>query len=556
VTAFDQVADRLVLLDGDKLRDLLPRLDRDDKRIIERVLADRARAGWRASPLSMAMRLDPTIKPWPYARLLSDKFVDAVKGRSKRQIWNLPARYGKSLFASKHGPTWALDESGGTTNLILASYGQQLAVENASFVRDQLVAHADLFSCRLRADRRRKDRFVTEQGGGLVAAGIGSALTGFPGDGAVIDDPFKNWQEAHSETTRLHVWNWYRSVLRLRLESDDAWIILVMTRWHEDDLAGRLLTADDDGAMEDWELVRLPAICDDVNDPIGRELGEALEPERFSLAAVLQRARALGSYLTAGLEQQLPAPEEGTDVMRGWWKWFDVPPPKFDATLTSWDPKLKDKETGDYVVGQVWGRTGTDYWLLDQLRGQWNQATTKTAIALMKVRHPTVQRHIVENTGNGPEVMEELRRGDRGHEVSEDVRSLLGMTDDEVPKVNAILRRGMTGLIPENVKGDKRVRMRAQTPLIEGGHVHVPFGPIGESVVNEVSMFPNGTHDDQVDALSQALKRMGKGTGSATNVKGKVQTPPPSKRSMSRVPTVKIGGPSRGGRIKNGVRTR
>jgi phage terminase large subunit-like protein len=530
--AMDDVADRLRRLkSGGQLRALLPTLGQDDKRIIERVLADVARAGWRSSPLEMAMHLDRSVKPWAYTRLLSDKFVDAVEGRSKRQIWNLPARYGKSMFASKYGPVWALDRVP-ESNLILASYGQQLAVENATFVRDKLVEHGDVFSCRLRRDRRRHDRFVTEQGGGLVAAGIGSALTGFPGDGAVIDDPFKNWIEAHSEMTRLHVWNWYRSVLRLRLESDQAWIIVVMTRWHEDDLTGKLLTADEEGAQEGWELVRLPAICDDPDDLLGRKVGEPLEAERFSLEAVLQRARALGSYLTAGLEQQLPAPEEGTDVMRGWWKWYDAPPPRFDDSLTSWDMKLKDKEVGDFVVGQAWGRTGSDFWMLDQLRGQWNQATTKTAIALMKVRYPSIRRHVIENTGNGPEVMEELRRAQPGYVVSEEVRSKLGITNDELPKVNAVFRHGMTGLLPENVKGSKTVRMRAQSPLIEAGNVHVPYGPIGEAVVEEAAMFPEGRHDDQVDALSQALKRLTRGPSSIVKPTGRIRTPAPGARSM------------------------
>lgn len=529
-TALDAVAERLARLSPAQLNDLLATLDRDDTRIVERAMAALTQMGFRSSPLAMAMKFDPTIKPYAYTRLLSDKFVDAVRGRSTRQIWNVPARYGKSFIGSKWGPTWALDDDP-TMPLMLASYGDDLANENATFVRDTLVQHADVLSCTLRPDRRRMDRFVTDQGGGLIAAGIGSALTGFGARGGVLDDPFKNWQDAHSEAMRLRVWNWFRAVFRLRLDTEDAWIIVVMTRWHEDDLTGKLTAADAVGEGEEWEHVVLPAIAE-TDDILGRSPGEALEPLRFSLASVLQRARALGSYLTAGMEQQRPSPEEGTDIMRGWWKWYDTPPPRFDDATTSWDMKLKDKESGDFVVGQAWGRTGSNFWLLDQLRGQWNQAQAKTAIVLMHVRHPRIRRHVIENTGNGPEVMEELRRAQPGYSVSDEVRSALGITDAEVDRVNDVFRRGMPGLLPENVKYNKQVRMRAQAPLIEAGNVHVPLNSVGESVVNECSVFPNGSHDDQVDALSQALKRLSGGRGRAINPVGKIRTPAPGARSI------------------------
>lgn len=533
-----------------QLEEILPRLDPADVAIIERVLGDKAKSGWRSNPVAMAHHLtNGTIKQYAYSQLLGEKFVDAVEGRSIRQIWNIPARFGKTLVASQWGPVWAFDRNP-AIKIALTSYGNDLAHKNATDVRDLLVQHGDVLGCRLRKDRRRGDRFVTEEGGGLIGAGIGSALTGFGADGAICDDPFKNWQEAHSEARRLLVWNWFRSVLRTRLERDDSFIIVVQTRWHEDDLTGKLLQSDLEGEGEDWELIRLPAIAEAPNpkaaqlwmrlpDPLGRARGEPLEPLRFSLESSLQRARALGSYLAAGLEQQRPAPEEGTDIMRAWWKWYDEPPPKFDASCTSWDMKLKDKEAGDFVVGQAWGRTGGDYWALDQLRGQWNQTTTKTAIVLMQVRHPKIRMHVVENTGNGPEVMAELRRAQPGYSVSEETRSELGITDDEVPKVNALFRRGMSGLLPEIVKGDKRVRARAQTPLVEAGNVHLPLrSHWAEGFVDEASTFPNGSHDDQVDAWSQALKRLAGGRGTSTKPTGTVKTPSPGARSAPAKPTV------------------
>lgn len=533
--AGDSLADLEVLVRActpEQLADISASLNADELAVVERVVGEVAGAGWRSSPSAMAHQLTRgRFNRWRYSELLARKFVDALEGRSKRQIWNLPARYGKSFIASKWGPIYALERDP-TSNLILASYGDELANENAIFVRDMLVAHADVLTCRLRLDRRRMDRFVTDQGGGLIAAGIGSALTGFGGNGAVVDDPFKNWQEAHSEAMRERVWDWFRAVLRTRLETDDAWIIVVMTRWHEEDLTGKLVDAQQNDDGEEWEVVRLPAIADSADDPLGRTIGEVLEPERFSPDAVRARARALGSYLSSGLEQQLPSPEEGTDIMRGWWKWYDTLPPKFDDELASWDMKLKDKDSGDFVVGQWWGRTGPDFWLGDQLRGRFNFATTKAAIVLMKVRHPSIGRHLIENTGNGPEVMEALRKPDRTYRLTDETRGILGITDDEVADVEAWFHRGMSGLIAENPKGDKRARMRAQTPLIEAGHVHVPYvGGIGELVVNEAAAFPNAAHDDMVDAMSQGLKRLATGGTRAQAPQGSLKTPPPGQRT-------------------------
>lgn len=537
----------LAQFEPDELADYLAGCAPEDLTVCEHALGRVSNLGWRATPLSMGVQFG-ALQSMPHTEFLAAKFVEAIDGTNSRQIWNLPARHGKSLIASQWGPAWALDREP-TLKIALTSYGDNLANENAIAVRDILVEHADVLSCRLRRDRRRMDRFVTDQGGGVIAAGIGSRLTGFGAHLIVIDDPLKDWKEAHSEARRLAVKNWYRSVPRMRLENratgEAAAIIVVMTRWHEDDLTGALLAADLADEGEGWDLVRLPAIAE-AHDPLGRAEGEALAPELQSIDDLRATARAVGSYLAAGMMQQSPAPEEGTDIMRGWWRWFDQAPPRFDDALVSWDVKMKDKEGGDFVVGQAWGRTGSDFWAVDQLRGQWNFATTKTAVVLMAVRHPEIRRHIVENTGNGPEVMQQLRAPQAGYEVGDDIRSQLGMTDSEVEAVSRVFRRGMTGILPENPKGDKRARMRAYTPLIEAGNVHLPNNAQwAEAFVDEAAMFPNGTHDDMVDACSQALKRLST-SGSSTSA------PPARKvakvKPSARANVVRIGRPGTGRR--------
>jgi predicted phage terminase large subunit-like protein len=500
---------------------------------------------WRQTPATMAHHLSRgRIKLWRYTVLLGTKFTRAVTGESPRQIWNLPRRYGKSTWASQWGPAWALDRDP-TTKLILVSYGDKLATTNALAIRDILRLHRHELRAELRSDQQEKGQFTTRDGGGVVAAGIMSGLTGFGAHGVVFDDPFKDWQEAHSLARRELVDNQYRAVVSSGLETDDAWILIVHTRWHEDDTTARLKQRMEDGTGEAWEIVRIPELAEEYDpdsldpylhqpDPLGRAPGEPIEPERFSLATVKGRQLRLGSYLTAALSQQRPSPAEGGEIKRSWWRLEDQAPPGFDDAISSWDFKLKDNEQGDYVVGQYWIRTGSDAWLLDQLRGQWNQATTANAIALMAVRHPGIRRHFCEYTGNAPEVMTELRQAKPGYTLSVEMASQIGMTDNERDAVQRLRRKGMAGLIKATPVGDKATRMRAESGKIEAGNVHIlARAPWTGTYLEEMSAFP-GPHDDMVDATSQALLKLFGGEASMTSA---------AHRQMPATPTTTERGP-------------
>lgn len=515
---------RFIALTDDEKDVYLDALDADQKELVEQLLLEAAEdhesAGWRANPATMAHHLTGgRIKMWRYTLLLAEKFRQAVRGESTRQIWNMPPRFGKSMWASQWGPAWALDDNP-RIKLILVSYGDTLAYENAVAVRKILRDHRSVLRAQLQPDRQEKRRFLTTQGGGILAAPAGGVITGFGGHGIVYDDPHKGWPEAHSAANRDLVDHQFKSVVGTRLEDESSFMIVPMTRWHGDDLSGRLLQRMEDGTGASWDLVRIPDFAEAwdpesldpllrIPDPLGRDPGEPIEPERFSVEATKTRHLLAGTYLTAGMYQQRPAPEEGGEIKRVWWRVEDTVPTVFDDCLSSWDMKLKDKESGDFVVGQVWGRTGKDCWLVDQLRGQWNQATTENAIALMSVRHPEAQRHIVENTGNGPEVMTALRAPMTGYTLSDDIAGQLGMTAGERAAVQAVRRRGIGKIIPNNVKGDKSVRMRAVSGHIEGGDVHLPAHAQFLGVfLDETAAFPNGSYDDQVDACSQALSRL------------------------------------------------
>jgi predicted phage terminase large subunit-like protein len=528
-----------------QLRTFAASCDPDELALLEQVVADVTGAGWRHDPAAMAAYLTPDradgtpgYRLLPYVRHLGEKFRQLVTGESTRQIWNLPGRLGKSLLGSQWGPVWALDYSEGLAKLILVSYGQLLADENARAVRDLLRLHSDKLRCQLQRDSQKKDRFHTGQGGGLLAAGLDSTITGFgagAGGGIICDDLFKSWAEAHSETQRQKVYDQYRGTIRNRLDEESAFILHIGHRLHIDDLHGRLLLDQLERDGEEWDVTALPHIAVE-GDPLGREPGETLDPERFPTEAAATRARAIGSYLAAALEGQAPIPEEGNELQRSWFVLDETLPTKPDACLTSWDLKLKDNERGDYVVGQVWWRVAGGYWCMDQLRGQFDHATTANAIALLQVRHPYVKQHLVEFAGSADTVMPKLREKRPRYQVTDEMASRLGMNADERAAVQALRRRGMSGLLPRTPKGDKAVRARAAiTPLAEAGDVHLPAAAAWvPRWLDEMAAFPNGAHDDQVDAASQALAKLHHARASAKAPTGRQV--PEGPKSVGRAP--------------------
>lgn len=520
-------------------------LPREDRQLLERVMADRHAAGWRADPATMAAHLDPNYHVRRHDAYLARKWVELTNGTSPRQIWNLPGRLGKTRTIG-NGMVHLLDAHP-SSNSIYVTYGQTLADELAAFVRDTLRDHRRELRATLRRDRQARKRFVTLDGGGLVAAGLAAVTRGFGVNRhgvLVIDDPFKSWAEAHSEARRGWVFEQYRGTLRDRLDDESCGILVCHHRVHRDDLTGRLKAAMEDQTGEAWELVVLPMLANE-GDPLGREPGEPLAPEQFDRPAVAQRAKSLGSYLTAALLQQDPSAQEGNELKRAWFHLVEPGelPPAYDQELTSWDLKLKNREQGDYVVGQVWGRTGADYWLRDQLRGQFDHATTANAIALLSVRHPQITLHAVEQAASYDDVVPELRKPRPDYVVDAEMAGRLGMTEAEAAAVQALRRRGMSGLVGHPVtEGSKPVRVRTfVVGPAEGGNVHVVVASWTPEYLDEAASFP-GDHDDQMDATSQALQRLGVGQASITPPRRAAQ--PPAAAPAPQTPTVRRSGNS------------
>lgn len=511
------LADRVLAMPAEQRKAYLLRCDGDRLETIERALAMRASIGWRQNPATFANHLTGGVyKLWRYVVLLGDKFRSAADGEHSKQIWMLPSQMGKTTTLT-WGIVWLLDRDP-TVRIMYVSYDGDRAVEVGGAARDIAEGrHPDvapemsaLLRFRLRADQRARGRWTTEQGGGLYCVGILGGITGFPQDVVLGDDLIKGWEAAHSPATRNKTWNIYRSQMRMRLQGNDDPVIIVGTRWHEDDIQARLMAAaEQHEAMDQWHVVRLAAIAEEPRpdssdpllrspDPLGRAPGEVIEPLRFPKAEVDARRVVLGTYLWTAMEQGRPAPEEGDIVKRAWFKIGDSLPEKADEWLSSADTKMLDKEGGDFAVVQVWCRTGKDCWLVDQVRGQWDQSMTENAIALMAVRWPQCKRHAIEAKALGPIIKNALSNGRPDYAVSDDVAGELGMTVDERSAVNALRRRGLGGIVMNPVKGDKPARMRAVSPYIEAGDVHLWSGARYLGVyLDEMVAFPNGGFDDQ-----------------------------------------------------------
>lgn len=393
-------------------------------------------------------------------------------------IFTLPPRHSKSMTITETYPTWFIGKDK-KRRVIEVSYGKDLARKFGLANLQKIEGKAGkVFNMRLDSRQSAATNFnIADYRGGMVSTGMGGAITGQGADLLIIDDPIKNRQQANSPTYRDFIWNEWKATLQTRLQPTGS-VIVILTRWHEDDLVGRLLEED----SREWDLVNLPLVAQD-NDLLGRDPGETLWPEYgFDKDWAAVTKKAVGPLDWASLFQQEPRPQEGALLKRHYWNYYDKPidPRSFDLIIQSWDCTFKDLESSDYVAGTVWGRIGPDVYLLDMTREQLGITGTMQAIENMSARWPLAGGKYIEDKANGPAVLE-------------------------------LLKRKLPGLIAVNPKGGKIDRAQAALPFIAAGNVYLPspdLAPWVDDFVNEASSFPYGKHDDMVDSATQALLQL------------------------------------------------
>ena len=410
-----------------------------------------------------------------------EKFSEQVANKeSPRLMLFMPPRHGKSTLASVAFPAWHLGRHP-DHEFISCSYSGSLAMSFSRKVRQLLrePVYKNVFEkSRLDKDSQSIESWQTTQGGGYVAAGVGGGITGKGANVLVIDDPVKNREDAESDNNRAATWDWYTSTAYTRL-SPGGGILVILTRWHDDDLAGRLLKQAEDGA-DQWEVIRYPAIAE--IDENFRKQGESLHPERYNVDALEQIRKAIGPRDWSALYQQNPVSDEGDYFSRDMIRYYEYD--EIDTAelnyYCAWDLAIGQRDRNDYSVGIVVGVDEYDnLYVVDVVRGKYDGFELVEQIL---------------------DLYETWRPGivgiERGH-----IEMALG------PFLQKRTReRGLSEAYFKDLKvgrRDKEARARAIQGRMQQGMVYFPKDAVWTgTMVAELLRFPNGAHDDQVDALA------------------------------------------------------
>lgn len=422
-------------------------------------------------------------RPAAHHRLLIRELEAVARGETRRLAIFLPPGSAKSTYASDLFPAWFLAQRPGL-NVIAASNTADLANSFSRRVRNRVRQHSATLGYSL--EREAEDLWTTSNGGQYRAAGAGGVITGLRADLAVIDDPIKGREEADSELRRQKVWDWYQDDLQTRLKPG-AGVILVQTRWHEDDLAGRLLMHERDA----WRVVSVPMVAETADDPLGRQPGEYLwGDDAYGYAADIaaRRARILPRTWNA-LYQQRPAPEDGDFFRRDWLRTAPLPP-KGSLRVYGASDYAVTADGGDYTVHIVAGMDPDGrLYILDLWRRQassdvWVEAFCDLVAEWRPVAWAEETGQI--KSGVGPWLERRMRE-----------------------------RRAYTVREQFPTRADKAVRAQAIRGRMALEGVYLPPGaPWRAEFEAELMAFPAGKHDDQVDALGllgQLLEQMAAG---------------------------------------------
>lgn len=477
-------------------------------------LADVAAELARRSLLDFTCVTHPEYEVNWHHEVLASTLDDVLEGREQFVMVFMPPQNGKSELVSRRFPAYALGKQP-RLRIVSGSYNQDLADSMGADVQNimRTEEYQRIFpKTRLASVARaqgetgaatRVKQTITEfklvgARGGYRACGVDTSLTGRTADIGIIDDPVKNRKEAESKTFRDNVWDWFKSTFSTRFFGAGGRIILLMTRWHQDDLAGRLLKlAAENPDAPQWKVIRFPAIAVADNQPHDpRKKGEALWPAKYPLDELRRRKATSGTYDWNAIYQQNPTPSEGTIFKR---EWFEIVlgMPATSRRCRAWD-KAGTEGDGDYSAGVRLSMTNDSIvYVEDVTRGQWssgarNKIMKQTAdLDAQQFGIGVVTQRIEKEPGSG---------GKESAEIS--VTQLAGHTVKTMPSVE-----------------DKVTRARPFAAQCEAGNVRIVAGPWNAEYINELCDFPNGEHDDQVDGSSDAFNELTLGSSGAYRLK-------------------------------------
>lgn len=431
-----------------------------------------------------------TWKPSKHHLIINDALEDVAFERTDRLIINISPQVGKSTLISHYFPAWFLGRFP-DKRVLLTSYNAEMARSWSRKVRDTFTEYGKIFNHRLtvRTDVNRADAWDIVMHAGMYSAGVGGSITGRSAYLAIIDDPIKNQEEANSPGHREKIWEWYQSALKTRIVNGA--IIIVATRWHDDDLPGRLLK--EEGRIEDggrWRHIRIPAIADSEDDPLGRSIGEGLWPERSPLSWWEEVRKSTPPRIWEALYQNNPSPDQGVTFQREWLEnFYDDDPLEIRKdciqVVQAWDTSFKTGVSSDYSACVTIGIHKNRYLLLDVYRARLEYPQLYAAVEAQYKKH-SPNLVLIENAASGQSLIQQLRQ------------------------------QSMLPIVPVNPQGSKVARAEAITTLFASGRVLLPSrAPWLSSYISELMRFPKDAHDDQVDATVYALTRLRTSGGEA-----------------------------------------
>ncbi len=409
---------------------------------------------------------------------------------SRNVIIEVSVRHGKSELCSRWTPSWYI----GTHpdhRIILATHEADFAGTHGRFVRDTLAEHGpDMFGVRVSPKSEARNRWdIDGRAGGMLTVGVGGSPIGRGANLMIIDDPFGSYEDAMSPLKRKRVREWWTGTMASRVEPNGC-VVLIMARWHDDDLAGYLQREDGDN----WDVVHLPAIADSADDPLGRSIGEPLWPERWDLDELAKKKRTVslefGDTVWSAQYQQRPKAPTGGMFPEDRWTFAPAVVHGTTGWVRRWDLAASE-DAGDWTAGVLMGRQPDGRTVVaDVVRGRWGADDVRTQITSAAATDPAGTRIVIPQ--------------DPGQAGKDQAQQLVRMLAGYLVDI-------------ERESGSKEVRAGGWSAQQRARNVVLVEGAWNGPFVAEHAMFPLGTHDDQVDAASGALNRLvakdGKGGG-------------------------------------------
>lgn len=406
------------------------------------------------------------------------KFIDTPTAAVSILLLSVPPQHGKSMSITETLPSWYLLKNP-NHGVLVASYNEDFAIKFGRANKQKIEEYGALINpeVKLNPEHRSNQTWgFKKYRGECNSRGLTSGITGNKAHLIIIDDPIKNKEEAFSANQRDKIWGEYKASVLSRTQANSK-LIVIQTRWHEDDLYGRIKAS-----VPDAEVINIPVEClDPANDPLGRSLGDALLPEIGKDNIWMTEFKKNfqddeGESTWVALFMGSPTIKGGNLFKKDYWKYYEELETDMPIMVMSVDAAFKETSDSDYVAIQVWGKRHKNYYLVDLLKRRMGFKDTLDAIRGFKAKYPAVDYILIEDKANGPAIVD-------------------------------VLSSEIDGVLPVQPRGGKIARARAVEHIPQAGRVFLPrFGGMAiDDFVEELAKFPNAANDDQVDAFTQML---------------------------------------------------